>query len=73
MKMASYQTISSHYKLFQENLKMEEYLILLDTVDKYNIIRYRTLAHHLPVTNKRSHLSDENITCPLCPMGEVRD
>ena len=52
---------------------MEEYLTLLDMADKYIITKFRTQTHHIPVTNQPFHRSDENITCPLCPMGEVRD
>ena len=63
----------SPYKLFKESLKMEEYLTLLDTADKYIITKFRTRTHHIPVTNRRFHRSDENITCPLCPTGEVGD
>ena len=52
---------------------MEEYLTLLDMADKYIITTFRTRTHHLLVTNRRFHRSDENITCPLCPTGEVGD
>ena len=65
----------SVYKLSKHSHKSEIYLIDLDLnhAHKFNIAKFQTHTHHLPITKR--HFKDESadMTCPLCPSQEVGD
>ena len=52
---------------------MEKYLVELDNAHKYNISKFRTCTHHLPITKRRFKDETADVTCPLCSSGDVGD
>ena len=64
----------TNYSIFKQSLQIEDYLVQLDDDAKYNIAKFRTRSHHLPVTNNRFQSNNaEDTTCPLCQNGEIGD
>ena len=63
----------SNYKLFKHYHVMEKYLVELDNAHKYNISKFRTRTHHLPITKRRFKDETADVTCPLCSSGDVGD
>ena len=64
----------TNYVMFKQDLQIEKYLMLLDDNMKYNIAKFRTRTHHLPVTKARfKEAGSVDVTCTLCNYGEVGD
>ena len=43
------------YCTFKESFDMEDYLSNLEDCHKFNLTRFRTRTHHLPITKQRFH------------------
>ena len=63
----------STYKLFKHYHEMEDYLVELADVHKFSIAKFRTRTHHLPITRSRFKDYTVDVTCPLCPSGDIGD
>ena len=63
----------STYNLFKHYHEMEEYLLELADVHKYSIAKFITRTHHLPITRSRFKDYTADVTCPLCPSGDIGD
>ena len=61
------------YREVKDSFNMEDYLVNLESCHKYNLIKFRTRTHHLPITKQRFHDTSADITCPLCSSNEVGD
>ena len=71
--------VSNSQCSFYEKIKIkncfEDYIKCLDGKYLYNMIRFRTRCHRLPITNNRFCKNNVNIstTCKLCSMNEIGD
>ena len=61
------------YRKVKDSFNMEDYLVNLESCDKYNLIKFRTRTYHLPKTKQRFHDTSADIACPLCSSNEVGD
>ena len=64
----------TNYLMFKQDLQIEKYLLSLDNSLKYNLAKFRTRTHHLPVTKARFNKVDPiDVSCPLCESGKTGD
>ena len=61
------------YREVKDSFNMEDYLVNLESCHKYNLIKFRTRTHHLPITKQRFHDTSADIACPFCSSNEVGD
>ena len=64
----------TNYLMFKQDLQIEKYLLSLDNSLKYNLAKFRTRTHYLPVTKARFNKDDPiDVSCPLCESGKIGD
>ena len=58
--------------MFKKDLQIEKYLLSLDNNLKYNLAKFRTRTHHLPVTKSRFNKDDPvNVSYSLRESGKI--
>ena len=62
----------SAYKLFKKDHGIENYIQKIEPIHSYNLIKFRTRTHHLPVTKNRFN-ENADVKCNLCHTGDVGD
>ena len=60
------------YKLFKKVHEFESFLQKIDPTHAYNLIKFRTRTHQLPVTKNRFN-ENADVSCNLCCTGDVGD
>ena len=62
------------YKIFKENLNLEQYFNILPEHIWTNLIKFRTANHYLPIeTGRWNNTPLENRLCTLCEMNDIGD
>ena len=60
------------YKFFKREHGIEDFIKKIEPAHAYNLIKFRTRTHHLPISKSRFN-EDANVKCDLCNSDERGD